>query len=1337
MKKVNGAILERVYGYSTKGWKTYKWRKVEITFLVQTINKIKEEESARMKKRGMSARIGAIILAASMVVGDAAPTLAAQQANVDEDAVVFAEFVETTENSETEEVSETTETTETAETEVTEATEETSEAAETTETTETEATEETSEATEAAEITETSETTEAAEATETSETTETTEATETAEEAEEENVLLGSEVGVSQVIGVEGEDTTDGTFTNSDGTIKKTYSYVNTASQQDNYITVAGTVEEKLDAATGLYKYNDVYYSYGYNNSNGTCCLSGKVVKTFAERPSADVTTDLYLVDGKYYSCVGSAWDKEDTKVLVYYVTVGNEVDVLGTIAADAAPETTFGKKVAEGEKETVKYYEANGKDYTHYEVNTLSDGSQVVYAYKSDEISFTKKHHEITWNGVSNPTEVSANGKLYYIGYQVKVNGTDAKLGVEAADGQTFTTGTSFETPDVFAPGEQNIYEVRAIYYTTTKTAVKDAEGRVSYKDDYAVAKTGEWSAAYAYAVEAEKELQKVPTVTNLTATKKKNNKVELNWDAVAAASRYVLQYIESDVALAGDIWAPEKSTSYIPGYDDQVYDSELGDWVYIKYPYEEYNSIGTNTYYRDTLSSKYTYYRIVAYVGYENDVYETGYGAPSNVVSVEMDEVKTDVVTVSGFKAEAQTDGTYKLKWDELPSSTSVYIYRTTDKSVFASTEYLLDLIDAEATYLYDAEDNETKEASYTSDEKVREAYQIATRKLVDGEYMGVYSGNDGVNGTEVSVPAEKTYYFVAVTVDRKNHNTDRSAYTPYVGTRLNSENKEVEVKYGYYNDVAASAVISATGVLEKPSKPDTKSEKTSITMTFDKQDGATGYEIYKKNSKGKYKKLATTTSAQYVDEDLTEGTTYSYKARAYVYNTVTKKKVYSEYVFFSAETSTKNYIDVTATMASKNSVKVKWTKVTGADKYEIYRTSTSSTNTSYSSKNKKGTQSNEKWKLVKTITKAKTVSYTDKKLNAGETYEYKVVAYYKDGNATKQIDDKAKVSLLITPPANVKAVLSKNKVNVTWDKNSYATKYELRYTKIDSQGKAYTEDPVVVSTKKTSYTISGLKTGDYVEDVRVRAYDGKKWSSWSSVWRSENVSLAAAKSVSAKNVTVKDANGVESTKVQVSWKAVSGAAYYKVYRSTSPALQYDADNKVYTGLSDCEAIVKESNTDESSANEVVYDDYKDWPDTIVGTKAIDGGQLQSGVTYYYFVVAYSENGRVSSYGFAKNASVTFNATPSIKSVKATKGKVTVKINKVAGAKKYVVYRSTKKNKGYVEIGTTKKLTYVDKKATKGKTYYYKVVAVGTNALKADFETGMSAASKKVKAK
>ena len=495
---------------------------------------------------------------------------------------------------------------------------------------------------------------------------------------------------------------------------------------------------------------------------------------------------------------------------------------------------------------------------------------------------------------------------------------------------------------------------------------------------------------------------------------------------------------------------------------------------------------------------------------------------------------------------------------------------------------------------------------------------------------------------------------------------------------------------------------------------------------------------YEIYKKNNKGKYKKIATTTSARYVDKNLKEGTTCSYRARAYVYNTATKKKTYSDYVAFSAETSISNYIDVTVAMAGKNAVKVKWTKVAGATKYEIYRSSTESIDDVYSSSNKYGLKNNEKWKLVKTIGKAKTVSYTDKKLNAGETYTYAVMAYYKSGKETKTINDAAAITLQVTTPANVKAVLSRSKVKVSWDKNSYAKKYEIRYTRYDSCGKPYTEEPVVVTTKKTAVTISGLKTGDYVGNVRVRAYDGKKWSDWSNTANSDIVSLAAVRSVSAKNITVKDARGKAKIKVQVSWKAVSGAAYYKVYRSTSPAVRYDKDNKAYYGLIDAVSIVKEGNMDESNYyNTVDYDDYKGQSGTITGTKAIDGGALQTGVTYYYFVAAYSENGKVQSVGYANRGSaVTFGATPGIKSAKAKGGKVTVSINKVAGAKKYVIYRSTKKNKGFVAVGTTKKTSYVDKKVKKGKTYYYKVVAIGTNALQADFETGMSSAVK-VKAK
>ena len=57
-------------------------------------------------------------------------------------------------------------------------------------------------------------------------------------------------------------------------------------------------------------------------------------------------------------------------------------------------------------------------------------------------------------------------------------------------------------------------------------------------------------------------------------------------------------------------------------------------------------------------------------------------------------------------------------------------------------------------------------------------------------------------------------------------------------------------------------------------------------------------------------------------------------------------------------------------------------------------------------------------------KTIGKAKTVSYTDKKLNTGETYSYVVVAYYKEGKVTKAISNGASVEMQIAPPTNVKS-------------------------------------------------------------------------------------------------------------------------------------------------------------------------------------------------------------------------------------------------------------------------------------------------------------------------
>ena len=1228
-----------------------------------------------MKKHGISTRIGAVILAASMVAGDAFPTFAAQTAGTGS----LTSIVETSD--ETAEIS----------------------AAEISETQETE--------TKEVETTETAET----ESTETALETETAEQVQDTEESIEDDIALGDEIGVSTVIGLKGEKTADARFSSDDGTINKDYSYVNKKIRDDSNILVEGCEDDWVDPETGFYKYMDAYYG-GISYSGDKCMLSGKVVKAFPKQLKKDAATGLYVVDGVYYSdCyIGIS----DTNVRSYYVTENTRVDVLGEISvsdtqdADAVAKETYGKKIADADA-SVKYYEGNGRDYTRISTKLVSNGKYVVYAYQTNEISFTRHHQKLTWNSVSNKTEIEQNGKLYYIGYQVRVNGNNARYAQEfkpiyyvTVDGQSFTMKNEFTTEDIYSTGDQNQYEVRAIYYTATQTVRKDKDGNAYYRTEYAIAKTGDWSVVYEYANQGE--LQDAPAVTNLTVTRK-HNSIELNWDEAPAATGYYVYNISSNQELT----------------------LTEADWNKADYTYVQ------KTYLTCPLKDKYNYYRIKTYIDYENDTYKRGNGTPSDVVKVVAEEADNLAAPVTGFRAEEQTDGDYTLKWDELSSDTDVYIYYTTDKNAFSDSSYLLDLIDAEGTYT----DGTTKTVSYTSDPAVQEAYKIAKKKVT---LKRKYDGDDGSgNGVSVSVPAGKTYYFVAVTVSEKNHSADRSATTPYVGSRISRDHKEVVVKYGNYNDVTASEVVSVDGTLSKPKKPVTKSEKTSITMTFTKQSGITGYEIYKKNSKGKYKKLATTTSRQYVDKNLKTDTTYSYKARTYVYNTVTGKKVYSDYVAFSAETSTNNYIDVTAAITGKNTVKLKWTKVVGAEKYEIYRSSTESVDDVYSVLNKSaikydGLKNNAKWNLVKTIGKAKTVSYTDKKLNAGETYSYVVVAYYKAGKTTKAISNGATVELQITSPTNIKALLSGSKVKVTWDKNAYAKKYEVRYTKRDSQGKAVTDKPVVVSTKKTAVTISGLTTGEYLDDVRVRAFDGKKWSYWSGTDDSTKVCLPAVKGVSAKNVTVKGADGSTSTRVQVSWNAVPGAAYYRVYWSTSPATEYDKDKKVYTyknleGYFGENMAVKESNQDEDFDNTADYKEYKGKAGSIVGTKVIDYGQLQPGVTYYYFVKAYSENGRVVSEGYTnKGAAVTFQVTPGIKSARAKGGKVTISINKAAGAKKYVIYRSTKKNKGFAAVGTTKKTSYVDKKVKKGKTYYYKVVAAGTNTLQADFETGMSSAVK-----
>ena len=111
-------------------------------------------------------------------------------------------------------------------------------------------------------------------------------------------------------------------------------------------------------------------------------------------------------------------------------------------------------------------------------------------------------------------------------------------------------------------------------------------------------------------------------------------------------------------------------------------------------------------------------------------------------------------------------------------------------------------------------------------------------------------------------------------------------------------------------------------------------------------------------------------------------------------------------------------------------------------------------------------------------------------------------------------------------------------------------------------------------------------------------------------------------------------------------------------------------------------------------------------------------------------YFAVAITADGTKSAKGTSK--AMTLGASTKIKKVSSASSGIKITWKKAKNASKYVIYRSTKKSSGYtrVKILSKKNLSYVDRKAKKGKKYYYKVAVVrsGNASL-------MSPASKRVK--
>ena len=264
------------------------------------------------------------------------------------------------------------------------------------------------------------------------------------------------------------------------------------------------------------------------------------------------------------------------------------------------------------------------------------------------------------------------------------------------------------------------------------------------------------------------------------------------------------------------------------------------------------------------------------------------------------------------------------------------------------------------------------------------------------------------------------------------------------------------------------------------------------TSIKISWSKENGVTGYQIYRSTSKdGKYSKVGTVSSKYntYTNSNLISGTTYYYKIRAY--KTVNNENLYGDYSnILTGKTKYPGQVkNLKQNSSYTNSVKLSWSKASYASGYRVYRATS-----------KDGT-----YKRIAELSGSSKTTYTDKNLSSGKTYYYKVRAYRKVGSSRDygSYSTKLKASTKCNTPVITLSSKNKNQSKISWKKISGASGYVF-YRSTSKTG-TFTKVQTVKSGSTLSVTDTNLKSGKTYY-YKVRAYRsadiGTVYSSYSSV-------------------------------------------------------------------------------------------------------------------------------------------------------------------------------------------------------------------------------------------
>ena len=684
--------------------------------------------------------------------------------------------------------------------------------------------------------------------------------------------------------------------------------------------------------------------------------------------------------------------------------------------------------------------------------------------------------------------------------------------------------------------------------------------------------------------------------------------------------------------------------------------------------------------------------------------------------------DDVQIQKPSAPSGLSVSNTIASLTLKWNAVTDATGYEIYRAGTDGKYSkiktvtSTSYVDTNVKNNTQYSYKIKAYNAAGASAFSTAASLKKTQISVSNLkadangskvqlswtvgvTGAEGYVIYRRTEGGSYAEIGRTSGKTYsdtisagikYYYAVAV--------------YSGSRTEDKCPEVGVMY-----LATPSGLSVSNTI------------ASLTLKWNAVKGATGYEIYRAGTDGKYSKITTVTSTSYVDTSVKNNTQYSYRIKAY--NTACTS------AFSTAASLKKTQISVSNLKADANGSKVQlsWTGgVTGAEGYVIYRR----------------TEGGSYAEIGRTSGK----TYSDT-ISAGIKYYYTVAVY--SGSRTEDKCPEVGVMYLAEPAVTGASNITSG-VQVKWSKVTGATGY-IVYHK--GAGKGWARIADIKDGSTVNYTDTTAASGT-TYTYTVRAYNKDTMSDWNSTKSLMRIS----------DTTLTGASNITSG-VQVKWSKVTGATGYIVYRkgagkgwgriadiksgstvsytdtTAASGTTYTYTVRAYNGSTmgdwhSAKSLMRLSDTTVSGASNITYGVQVKWSRVtgatgyIVYRKGAGKGwgriadiksgstvsytdtTAASGTTYTYTVRAYNGS-TMGDWHSAK--SVKRLSDPKLTSASKVSGGINVRWTRVTGATGYIVYRKSGSGSWgrIADIKSGSTVSYTDRTAKAGTTYTYTVRA------------------------